>query len=148
MQDELESIFHVLVYYSVRFVDSNIDYVDNFICDYFDAHLQYLDGERCGSLKRESILDGFIHVSWYNNARLGKLEFYAPNSSDSSSSPTPFPLAPGLGSRTSTPRRSSTPQQQAGPPPYSPFGSPLTELVCSDDQDPDAPNDLVSAISY
>ena len=49
--DELESFFHVLVYYSVRFVDSNIDYADNFICDYFDARLQYLDGERCGSLK-------------------------------------------------------------------------------------------------
>lgn len=114
VQDELESVFHVLIYYAVRFVDSNIDQVDNFICDYFDARLQYSTGDRCGLLKKNSIKAGVIDVSSYNDARLGELEFYllaTPSvRSPSTSAPAASDVAPDVAPSPSTPqRRASSP---------------------------------------
>ena len=151
MQDELESIFHVLIYYAVRFVDSNIDpkYVDQFVYDYFDARLQYLDGDRCGLLKKSSIKAGFIDVSGYNDARSGELEFYRPPPSApitiTESAPatttgsvpataTAIQLLPLMRPVHSRP---STPQPPLPSPPSSVFGSPLTELDSDDLVAPD-----------
>ncbi|KAI0324665.1 hypothetical protein GY45DRAFT_1375358 [Cubamyces sp. BRFM 1775] len=65
ISDELESFFHVIVYYAVRYLDSNLDAkgVADFIDSYFDT-FQYLNGTwRCGYHKRDVVLPGILRAS-------------------------------------------------------------------------------------
>ncbi|KAI0753087.1 hypothetical protein C8Q80DRAFT_1351432 [Daedaleopsis nitida] len=68
LEDELESFFHVIIYYAVRFLDSNLDAGDvgQFLHDYFDAYSSYQSGYRCGLSKLAAMSTGAIDVRPYN----------------------------------------------------------------------------------
>ncbi|OSD02228.1 hypothetical protein PYCCODRAFT_412716 [Trametes coccinea BRFM310] len=61
--DELESFFHVLLFYAIRLLRHNIDNARFFISEYFDS---YTVGEqsrrRCSRAKRAAMRDGEIEV--------------------------------------------------------------------------------------
>ncbi|RPD52762.1 hypothetical protein L226DRAFT_368581 [Lentinus tigrinus ALCF2SS1-7] len=63
LPDELESIFHVLLYLAVRFLPHNIPDQDvgQFLHDYFDR-----TGARCGWAKQSAMHCGYISLRTYN----------------------------------------------------------------------------------
>ncbi|EJF57410.1 hypothetical protein DICSQDRAFT_69542, partial [Dichomitus squalens LYAD-421 SS1] len=62
IQDELESFFHVLLYYAIRFVPHNLgdEDVGLFLHEYFDGYLSTNAGYRCGLAKRNAMVNGAI----------------------------------------------------------------------------------------
>ncbi|KAI0665730.1 hypothetical protein C8Q78DRAFT_491534 [Trametes maxima] len=60
--DEIESFFHVLLFYAVRLLHHNIDLVSAFIVDYFDAFTLRKDRSKrtCSALKALTIRNGQI----------------------------------------------------------------------------------------
>ena len=68
MQDELESFFHVLLYYAVRFLPHNLadQKVGRFLHEYFDGFSPDDEGYRCGEVKHNAMVKGFIDLRTYN----------------------------------------------------------------------------------
>ncbi|KAH9889936.1 hypothetical protein C8Q73DRAFT_736428 [Cubamyces lactineus] len=63
ISDELEAFFHVLLYYAVRYLDSNCKDVPAYMELYFEAY-RILDGRyRCGSLKTSTLRSGELYIS-------------------------------------------------------------------------------------
>ncbi|KAI1797453.1 hypothetical protein LXA43DRAFT_969406 [Ganoderma leucocontextum] len=117
IQDELESFFHVLLYYAIRFLPHNLgdEHVGQFLHDYFDAYTPDALGYRCGRAKLEAMQYGSISLKLYNSsqdAKNVKLKFLWP-SPNKPSSPTPEPK-----DRSSSPALPSSPSpaERALPP--------------------------------
>ncbi|TFK88444.1 hypothetical protein K466DRAFT_662290 [Polyporus arcularius HHB13444] len=68
LPDELESIFHVLLYLAVRFLPHNLsdENVGQFLHDYFDGYSPHATGYRCSAAKRGAIKTGMISLHAYN----------------------------------------------------------------------------------
>ena len=68
LPDELESIFHVLLYVAVRFLPHNLPDQDvgQFLYDYFDAYSPYSGGVRCGPAKQDAMCSGEVSLVTYN----------------------------------------------------------------------------------
>lgn len=66
--DELESVFHVLVFNSVKFCHHTIpdSKIGQFLYDYFDDHSPHSHGERSGWTKRSALGQGVIRLSTYD----------------------------------------------------------------------------------
>ena len=62
VEDEMESIFHLLVYICIRFLPSSVSKVPQFIHDYFDAYVDAGDWFMCGDRKRTAMIVGQILV--------------------------------------------------------------------------------------
>ena len=64
IEDELESILHVLLYIAVRFLRSNLDpeNVGRFLHEYFDSYTPGYAAYRCGSAKLEAMEHGTISL--------------------------------------------------------------------------------------
>ena len=60
VEDEMESIFHLLVYLCVRFLPTNVQDVPQFIHDYFDAYVDTGDWFICGKQKNNAMITGQI----------------------------------------------------------------------------------------
>ncbi|KAI0666432.1 hypothetical protein C8Q78DRAFT_450932 [Trametes maxima] len=60
--DEIESFFHVLLFYAVRILNHNIELVPAFVVDYFDTHAHKKDrGQRaCSRLKTSTMHNGVL----------------------------------------------------------------------------------------
>ncbi|KAI0710954.1 hypothetical protein C8Q76DRAFT_624510, partial [Earliella scabrosa] len=60
LEDELESFLHVIIYHSVRFLESNLDSRDVrlFLRDYFDSFSPSSAGYRCGTVKATAMASG------------------------------------------------------------------------------------------
>ncbi|KAI0631747.1 hypothetical protein C8Q77DRAFT_1159493 [Trametes polyzona] len=58
ISDELESFFHVLLYYSLRYLRSNCTLVGEFIEDYFDSFSAGVDGKYCCGARKINIIKG------------------------------------------------------------------------------------------
>ncbi|PIL33430.1 hypothetical protein GSI_04052 [Ganoderma sinense ZZ0214-1] len=72
IQDELESFFHVLLHYAIRYLPHNLkaSEVGRFLHDYFDAAGVNSDGIFCcGKTKKAAMRYGVIDVSEYNGDR-------------------------------------------------------------------------------
>ncbi|OBZ73860.1 hypothetical protein A0H81_06311 [Grifola frondosa] len=68
IQDDLESFFYVLVYYSVRYLKHNSEDVASFMLDFFDSY-SFSNGEySCGQCKRRT-----IQMPYSNGPITGKL---------------------------------------------------------------------------
>ncbi len=69
--DELESIFHVLIFYVVRFCHHTLrdSDVGQFLYDYFDDYSPYSHGERAGRTKRTALEQGAISLITYNGTK-------------------------------------------------------------------------------
>ncbi|CDO74884.1 hypothetical protein BN946_scf185004.g34 [Trametes cinnabarina] len=62
--DELESFFHVMLFYSLRLLRHNINDVAAFVVEYFDGFTNEVNvGRRSSSVKREAMYNGIIHTS-------------------------------------------------------------------------------------
>ena len=82
IEDEMESWFHLLLYYALRYLPHNCIDLGQFINDYFDGFVQ-ADGEYyCGDTKWAAVNIGVIRVNGSNTA----LKFFR--------SPPPIPPAP------------------------------------------------------
>ena len=71
IQDELESFFHVLLHYAIRFLPHtlNDNQVGQFLYDYFDDYKSGPNGGYlCGSVKGVAMRHGVINLSNYNGA--------------------------------------------------------------------------------
>ena len=66
--DELESIFHVLIFYAIRFLPHNLMDADvpYFLHDYFDRYSTNSRGTRSGLVKRNVMEYGVIKLTSYN----------------------------------------------------------------------------------
>ncbi|KAH9925084.1 hypothetical protein B0H21DRAFT_797218, partial [Amylocystis lapponica] len=62
LQDDLESFFHIVLYYVIRLFPSNCTNVDAFVADFFDAHKSNNDVEACGPEKNNAMESGKINV--------------------------------------------------------------------------------------
>ncbi|KAL7279887.1 hypothetical protein ACG7TL_006296 [Trametes sanguinea] len=58
ISDELESFFHVTLYYAVRYLDSNCSDVGSFIENYFDTYVLDNGKYKCGTEKSHTIRRG------------------------------------------------------------------------------------------
>ncbi|KAI0631765.1 hypothetical protein C8Q77DRAFT_158474 [Trametes polyzona] len=58
ISDELESFFHVLLYYSLRYLRSNCTLVGEFIEEYFDSFSTGVDGKYCCGARKINIIKG------------------------------------------------------------------------------------------
>ncbi|RPD52767.1 hypothetical protein L226DRAFT_496128 [Lentinus tigrinus ALCF2SS1-7] len=69
--DELESVFHVLIFYVVRFCHHTLPDSDvgQFLYDYFDDYSPYSRGERSGRAKRTALEQGAVSLVTYNGSR-------------------------------------------------------------------------------
>ncbi|KAI0645291.1 hypothetical protein C8Q79DRAFT_763039 [Trametes meyenii] len=84
IQDELESIFHVLLYMAIRFLPSTCDddSVGYLLFSYFDGVKNTNTGYGCGEMKLKSMLYG--ELTFLQNRCLYHLRFFCrPGSSDS-----------------------------------------------------------------
>ncbi|KAL7279911.1 hypothetical protein ACG7TL_006320 [Trametes sanguinea] len=61
--DELESFFHVTLYYAVRYLESNCVDVGAFIEDYFDTFTVKNDKYKCGWFKSTTMTGGTLKIS-------------------------------------------------------------------------------------
>ncbi|KAI0631773.1 hypothetical protein C8Q77DRAFT_1159518 [Trametes polyzona] len=76
VSDDLESFFHVLLYYAIRYLKSNCKDAEMFIEDYFDSH-DFEDGMYiCGQAKRQVVREGRGLVMEGRNR--DKLKFASP----------------------------------------------------------------------
>ena len=107
IEDELESFFHVLLYYAIRFLPHNLgdNHVGQFLHDYFDAYTPNVLGYRCGRAKLEAMQYGSISLKLYNRGpnKNVKLRFLWP------SPPAPSPPAQEPKDRSSSPVLPSSP---------------------------------------
>ena len=91
IQDELESFFHVLLYYAIRFLPHTLNKksVNGFLHDYFDDYSPGPSGEYlCGHVKWYAMTQGVIDLDSYNGftePRYSTLSFLWP---------TPAPAEP------------------------------------------------------
>nr|VWP01605.1 Uncharacterized protein [Ganoderma boninense] len=114
IQDELESYFHVLLHYAIRYLPHNLkdSEVGRFLHDYFDAAGVNSDGIFCcGKTKKVAMRYGVIDISEYNGDRDSQnttLRFFWPTSP----SPTPNPIE--------TPQSTPPPSFVDSSPPRSP----------------------------
>lgn len=137
LPDELESVFHVLLYFAIRFLQHNLstNNVGHFLHDYFDAYCSYADGYRCGARKFEVMKLGFIDITSYNGALKGskwKLQFLFKSAEVETTSHEPSDsaavsylsseYAPSQAEQSSTPHFASSPRAAQ---PSSPFGADL-----------------------
>ena len=111
LPDELESIFHVLLYVAVRFLPHNLPDQDvgQFLYDYFDGYSFYSSGVRCGWAKRHAMNSGEISLQSYNgdqdrNNETLRFGIVPPM-------PPLLPLPPSV-----TTGRQTTPQPSSAPP--------------------------------
>ncbi|OBZ74038.1 hypothetical protein A0H81_06280 [Grifola frondosa] len=66
IEDELESFFHVLLYYGIRFLPHNQPDVGQYMNSFFDNYT-YDNGEyKCGSMKQTTMASGHIRVKFGN----------------------------------------------------------------------------------
>ncbi|PIL30507.1 hypothetical protein GSI_07207 [Ganoderma sinense ZZ0214-1] len=143
IQDELESFFHVLLYYAIRFLPHNLDdeHVGQFLHDYFDAYFPHTEGYRCGSAKFEAMRTGAIQIMSYRDQQdvdNSDLKFLWPSPREPSSNPQPKDRSssPALPSSPSPAERAlplaDTPSSPVGRSPSPAFsaiyGSDLTSL--------------------
>ncbi|KAI9061471.1 hypothetical protein FKP32DRAFT_1594454 [Trametes sanguinea] len=63
ISDELESFFHVTLYYAVRYLKSNCTDVGGFIEGYFDTYTVEKDTYKCGEKKARAMGDGVLKAS-------------------------------------------------------------------------------------
>ncbi|KAI0628970.1 hypothetical protein C8Q77DRAFT_325978 [Trametes polyzona] len=83
IQDELESFFHVLLYFAIRFLPHNCVRVTEFMTNYFDSYTDYsAGGLMCGELKRSCMLNGRIHLGLDPDAPSRHLQFFMSASPD------------------------------------------------------------------
>nr|VWP01527.1 Filamentous fungal-specific transmembrane protein [Ganoderma boninense] len=157
IQDELESFFHVLLYYAIRFFPHNLDdeHVGQFLHDYFDAYFPHTEGYRCGSAKFEAMRTGVIQIMSYRdtqdvaNSNLKflwpsprKLPSLNPKPTDGSSSPA-LPSSPSPAERALPSADSPSSPVPRPPSPTSSdiYGSDLTSLPSDPVQPPQEPKD-------
>ncbi|KAI0753086.1 hypothetical protein C8Q80DRAFT_491865 [Daedaleopsis nitida] len=138
LADELESVFHVLLYFAIRFLQHNLatKNVGHFLHDYFDAYCSYADGYRCGARKFEAMKLGSIDITSYNGAlKEGKwkLQFFfksaeaeatSQEASDSAAEEPSSERAPSPTGQSSAPDHASSSAQRSS----SPFGSDLSSV--------------------
>ncbi|KAI1784348.1 hypothetical protein LXA43DRAFT_976734 [Ganoderma leucocontextum] len=153
IQDELESFFHVLLYYAIRFLPHNLgdDHVGQFLHDYFDAYTPNTLGYRCGRAKLEAMQYGSISLKLYNvsqDAQNVKLKFLWP-SPNKPSSPTPeqkdrssspaLPSSPSPAERALPSAESASSSVERSPSPVFSviYGSDLTSLPSEPSQAPE-----------
>lgn len=83
VEDELESILHVIIHIATRFVHSNLraELTGRFLHDYFDDFRENSDGDlTCGAFKLSVIESGTITISSFNRADTdAELRFLWPN---------------------------------------------------------------------
>ncbi|PIL33375.1 hypothetical protein GSI_03995 [Ganoderma sinense ZZ0214-1] len=119
IQDELESFFHVLLYYAIRFFPHNLgdDHIGQFLHDYFDAYTPNTLGYRCGRAKLEAMQYGSISLKLYNpeQNKNVKLRFLWP----SPPKPSTATLEPKDESSSSALSSSPSPAERALPPTHS-----------------------------
>ncbi|KAI0330461.1 hypothetical protein GY45DRAFT_1277729 [Cubamyces sp. BRFM 1775] len=63
ISDELEAFFHVLLYYAVRYLNSNCKDVPAYMELYFEAYRIFCGRYRCGSLKTFTMTSGELYTS-------------------------------------------------------------------------------------
>ncbi len=81
VEDEMESFFHLLLFYAIRYLPHNCKDVGMFVNEYFDGYTK-TDGQYfCGSAKWAAMIGG--RISLHNNA--GPLTFYLPVEPDNNS---------------------------------------------------------------
>ena len=89
VEDELESFFHLILYFSVRYLPNNFrNYVGEFVHKYFDDFTEHNGEYYVGDFKRSAIKIGIIET-----VPKGKLTFFnppAPPSDDSAESTSSF----------------------------------------------------------
>ncbi|TBU26972.1 hypothetical protein BD311DRAFT_666476 [Dichomitus squalens] len=154
IEDELESFFHVLLYYAIRFVPHNLgdEDVGLFLHEYFDGYLSTNAGYRCGLAKRNAMVNGVIDVSGYKSIQGGQtLRFLwpaplakftpTPGPSQRSSSPAPR-SSPSPAEHPSARPNSSIPSGRSPSPQFSAiYGSDLTPLNSDDSIPEEEPQD-------
>ncbi len=91
LEDELESVLHILLYIAIRFIRSNLAPADvgQFLHDYFDSYSASATAYRCGSAKLAAMEHGVISLRGYNgdtDDRKLSLKFYWSKSTASTSS--------------------------------------------------------------
>ncbi|KAI0767044.1 hypothetical protein C8Q74DRAFT_926778 [Fomes fomentarius] len=91
LEDELESVLHILLYIAIRFIRSNLApaNVGQFLHDYFDSYSASATAYRCGSAKLAAMEHGVISLRRYNgdtDDRKLSLKFYWSKSTASTSS--------------------------------------------------------------
>ncbi|KAI9065691.1 hypothetical protein FKP32DRAFT_1590337 [Trametes sanguinea] len=66
LPDELESFFHVLLYYAVRYLNSNLSCCDapGFIESYFHDYSRRAGAYTCGIVKARTVRDARLEVGW------------------------------------------------------------------------------------
>ncbi|KAI0641593.1 hypothetical protein C8Q79DRAFT_280113 [Trametes meyenii] len=82
--DEIESFFHVLLFYAVRLLNHNIELVTEFIIDYFDDFKLMKDRTKrtCGALKALAMKNGQLSTTGV----MQPIEFYTSPGSETSPS--------------------------------------------------------------
>ncbi len=96
--DELESILHVLIFFSIRFLPHNLKDSDvpQFLHDYFDDFSPNSRGARSGMVKRNAVKHGKIELDSYSGDPTGTggtiLKFIWPSEETLATGETSFPL--------------------------------------------------------
>ncbi|CDO75312.1 hypothetical protein BN946_scf184715.g1, partial [Trametes cinnabarina] len=62
--DELESFLHVLLYYALRYLNSNCPNAAEFLESYFDAYTLKHGEYVCGQMKEAAVKGGTLQVGW------------------------------------------------------------------------------------
>ncbi|TBU56062.1 hypothetical protein BD310DRAFT_824556 [Dichomitus squalens] len=162
IQDELESFFHVLLYYAIRFLPHNLQdsCVGKFLADYFDDYSTYEGYYICGRAKHDAMVNGFIDLRTYHGNQDDKakniLKFLWPTTPAKSTptagpreqSPSPSPRSsPSPAERPSASSNSSIPSGRSPSPQFGAIdGSDLTPLN-SDDSAPEEEHPINEIIS-
>ena len=73
ISDDLESFFHVLIYFAVRFLPHNLadDLVGRFLYSYFDDYTDGASGFTCGLLKYTAVKRGVIDLTTIRGRAVG-----------------------------------------------------------------------------
>ncbi|EJF57404.1 hypothetical protein DICSQDRAFT_174046, partial [Dichomitus squalens LYAD-421 SS1] len=162
IQDELESFFHVLLYYAIRFLPHNLqdECVGKFLTDYFDDYSIYDGYCICGRAKHDAMVNGFIDLRTYHGNQDDKtkniLKFLwptppakpTPTAGSRGQSPCPSPRSsPSPAERPSASSNSNIPSGRSPSPQFSAIdGSDLTPLN-SDDSAPEEEHPINEIIS-
>ena len=96
--DDLESFFHVLIYFAIRFLPHNLpdDAVGRFLYNYFDDYTDGLSGFTCGPGKYNAIMRGVIDLTTIAGSTVSDevrqqrpLVFFAPRATPSNGNAPP-----------------------------------------------------------
>ncbi|OSD00249.1 hypothetical protein PYCCODRAFT_1469576 [Trametes coccinea BRFM310] len=79
IQDDMESFFHLILYFAIRFLPHNCENVGEFMDAYFDGHLQANGRYYGGKEKLAAMLEGRVTTLLY-----APLSFYVPQQPDTS----------------------------------------------------------------